>query len=170
MSAGAQSADPVAPWEPARESDRPLPFDQLAYAGDSVVSVRVTPSRSVLTVGEPGESRRRTPLTVKGVTIYARAGRVTLHRVKDDDLTLLMLGRRESRGMAVGDRRRRFVTGQARGAAGVALAVPRTLTVALVSPYAIYRSSQTSKERNEAVRELCARVLTVFPDATVGTV
>lgn len=160
----------MAPWEEAHPAGRLYPLDQWAVAADTgrVVTVRVTPRSSYVTQGTD-ERRDKLPLVVESMDVFARAGRAVLSLARGRRLELLMLADREAHGLAVGDPARRLLTGRQRGRAAVAVAVPRALGSVAASPYLVYRSTQTSDERNEQLDELIWRVRAFFPDVSVGT-
>jgi hypothetical protein len=134
---------PLAPEEPDAADRGPLlPLELLAWdAGDHLVGVRCSDG-VVLRAGRPA---RRRALTVKRLTRWARAGRVTLH-CEDGDVELRLLAPSEYADVSLGDERPGRVAG----------------------PLRMARSGQLSGRRDDVLRALVARVLRVAPDVQVG--
>lgn len=134
---------PLAPEEPDAADRGPLlPLELLAWDdSDHLVGVRCSDG-VVVRAGRP--PRRRT-LTVKRLTRWARAGRVTLH-CEDGDVELRLLAPSEYAGVSIGDARPGRVAG----------------------PVRVARSGQLSGRRDDVLRTLVARVVRVVPEVQVG--
>lgn len=135
---------PLAPDEPDEADRRPLlPLELLAWDGaDELIGVRCTGGQVTVRTGRPPQ--RRT-VTVKRITRWARAGRLTLH-AEGGDLEVRLLAPEEYADVAFGDERHGRVAG----------------------PLRMARSGQLSGRRDDVARTLVARVLRVFPEAQVG--
>ncbi len=137
-------APPLAPEEPDDADRSPLlPLELLAWSGEQeLVGVRCTAEAVVLRSGRPPARRR---LTVRRLTRWARAGRVTLH-CDEADVELRLLDPGEYAGLSLGDVRERSVPGPLRAA----------------------RSGARAARGDEVARTLIGRVLRVAPEVQVG--
>ena len=137
---------PLAPWEPDEaERGRLLPLELLGWDGtDHLVGVRCDAEHVVVRSGRPPVRR---VLTVKRLTSWARAGRLTLHCPDDGDVELRLLAPGEYARVQIGDERHTRVAG----------------------PVRMARSGTLSGQRDEVARVLTGRVVRVHPEVQVGT-
>lgn len=136
---------PLAPWEPDEAERGPLlPLELLGWDGAGhLVGVRCDAEQVVLRSGRPPVRR---VLTVKRLTTWARAGRLTLH-CEDGDVELRLLAPGEYARVQIGDERPTRVAG----------------------PVRMARSGTLSGQRDEVARVLTGRVVRACPDVQVGT-